>query len=271
MTRYLITGATGSLGRLAVHELAAIEPAAEISALARRDPGTEVLGSDVLVRRGDYDDPPSLRAACEGVDRVLLVSSPVLDPGVRTRQHLAVLDAASAAGVEHVVYTSALGAEHDAGHLRTEQALGRGPTSYTILRNGLYTEPFVTRAWDEATTAGVVRSATLGHALRTASIRDLATAAAHALTRPVPRTTWELNGPGWTYDDLARHLSVRLGRPVRHEVVDDAGMGPFGPVHALFRAGLLAQAPDELTRLIGRRPLPLEDVVTIATGGPPRP
>lgn len=267
MTSYLVTGATGTLGHLATQALQTLDPHADLVALARPGADTDALvASGVLVRRGDYDDPASLRAACDGIDRVLLVSSPVLDSATRSRQHLAVLDAVAAAGTRHLVYTSALGSEHDPGHHRTERALTEGPTSYTILRNGLYTEPFVARARWEATTTGVVRSATYGHPVRTASVRDLAMAAARALANPVPGTTLDLNGPGWTYDALARELADRLGRPVRHESADEAGLGPFGPVHALFRAGLLAQPPDELSRLIGRPPLTVVDVLAAGSG-----
>ncbi|WP_418061776.1 NAD(P)H-binding protein [Pimelobacter simplex] len=267
MTTYLITGATGTLGHLATQALRTLEPTAHIAVLAR--PGADVdrlRESGAAVRRGDYDDPPSLRAACAGIERALLVSSPVLDPTVRARQHLAFLDAAAAAGVAHLTYTSALGAEHDPGHHRTEQALAQGSTSHTILRNGLYTEPFVERAWQEALTTGVVRSATQGHALRTVSVNDLALAAAQTLAAPLPGATLELNGPEWTYDGLADAITTRLGRPVHHESVDDAELGPFGPVHALFRAGLLAQSPADLTRLIGRAPRTAGEVLAVVVG-----
>lgn len=262
MTTYLITGATGTLGHLATQALRTLEPTADITVLARLGADVDRLReSGAAVRRGDYDDPSSLRAACAGIERALLVSSPVLDPATRTRQHLAFVDAASAAGIAHLIYTSALGAEHDPGHHRTEQALAQGSTGYTILRNGLYTEPFVARAWQEATTTGVVRSATQGHALRTASVRDLGFAAAHALTAPLAGATLELNGPGWTYADLVGDIAARIDGSVRHQSVDDAELGPFGQVHALFRAGLLTQPPADLTRLIGRPPRTAADVL----------
>lgn len=267
MTTYLITGATGTLGRLATRDLQALDLTAEIVALAR--PSSDVahlLAAGVDVRRGDFDDPSTLRTACEGIERALLVSSPVLDPTVRARQHLAFLDAAAAAGVAHLAYTSFLGADHDAGHLATEQALRERPWSCTVLRNGLYTEPFVERAWQEAVSTGVVRSAVRGHALRTASVHDLATAAARALADPRPSATVDLNGEPWTYDDLVRHIAARLGRPVDHQDVDPADLGAFGPLHGLFRAGLFAQPAAQLTAMIGRPQRTLAEVLEAAAG-----
>ena len=267
MTTYLITGATGTLGRLAAHALADLDPTADLHVLAR--PGTTLspaLVPPAAVRRGDYDDPSSLVAALVGIQRLLLVSSPVLEPTTRARQHRAVIQAAEEAGVEHVVYTSALGAEHDPGHLDTERALTERRTPWTVLRNGLYTEPFLSRAREEAVSTGTVRSATGGRAVCTASVHDLADAAARVLHDPRAMTTLELNGPGWTYDELAAALSAELGRTVTHEPVAPDALGPMGPVHALFAAGLLAQGPATLTALLDRGPRSMADVLRDRSG-----
>ena len=72
MTTYAVTGATGKLGRLVLDELLKQTDAANVVALAR-DP-TALQAYDQLgvqVRKADYDDPASLRAAFDGVDRLL--------------------------------------------------------------------------------------------------------------------------------------------------------------------------------------------------------
>ncbi|GAA4746018.1 SDR family oxidoreductase [Nocardioides endophyticus] len=267
MTTYLVTGATGNLGSRITRQLTRISPVEAITALVR--PGAETSHLEDLgvgIVRGHYEDLGSLRHALGGVTRLVLVSSPILDPTARVRQHRNVIEQAVGAGVEHVVYTSALGAEHDPGHFETEQALERSVPS-TILRNGLYSEPFARRALNEAVRSGSITSSTGGHPVRTASWDDLAEAACLAVTAVDPQSSIRrLNGTPWTYDELARHLAARLGRSVTHQEVADDESGPLGQLHALFRHGLLTQSPDELTGMLRRAPRSIEVVVDALLG-----
>jgi NAD(P)H dehydrogenase (quinone) len=262
MTTYLVTGATGNIGSRIIRQLTRNSPVETITALVR--PGAETSHLEdlgVALVRGDYEDIESLRHALRGVTRLVLVSSPILDPVARARQHRNVIEQAVGAGVEHVVYTSALGAEHDPGHIETEQALARSVSS-TILRNGLYSEPFARRALDEAVARGHITSSTGGHPVRTASWDDLADAACLAVSVVDPQpSTRRLNGTPWTYDELAQHLTARLGRSVTHQQVADDELGALGQLHALFRHGLLAQSPDELTGMLHRAPRSIGIVV----------
>ncbi|MFZ4895468.1 NAD(P)H-binding protein [Plantibacter sp. Mn2098] len=262
MTRFLITGATGNLGAAALHHLLDRVPADEVSVLIRGpEDAARFRARSIEPRRGDYSDPASLATAFSGVDRLLFVSSPVLDPVVRSEQHRAVVGAAIAAGVEHVVYTSAMGAAHDPGHSAAETALREWSGSSTVLRNGLYTDAFVARALQDVDTAGVVRSASNGSPIATAAVADLAEAAAGALVDPPSRQLWELRGPAWTFDDLAEACTTLLGRPIGHDLVDDAWTGPFAVLFPLVRRGVFAAETDDLRVLLGREPLSIGDVV----------
>lgn len=88
----LVTGATGNLGGAAVRQLLARTDASQIAVLVR-DPqkAAGLAEKGVSVRAGDYDDPNSLAAALDGVDRVLLVASNQFQQ--REAQHRDVLDA----------------------------------------------------------------------------------------------------------------------------------------------------------------------------------
>src|ERR1700691_6419087 len=102
----VVTGATGSFGRLAIEALLRRGiPAGELVAVGRNlSKLADVQERGVPVARGDYDDPASLRKAFGGADRLLFVSGS--EVGQRIPQHQAVVDAASDAGISLVGYTS---------------------------------------------------------------------------------------------------------------------------------------------------------------------
>src|SRR4051812_31775867 len=99
----VVTGATGHLGRLVVESL--LErgvPAADIVATGRDIAKIADLG--VTARSAPYEDPEALRAAFAGADTLLLISGS--EVGVRLAQHRNVIEAAKAAGVGRILYTS---------------------------------------------------------------------------------------------------------------------------------------------------------------------
>ncbi|MGV8883518.1 MAG: NAD(P)H-binding protein [Rhodoglobus sp.] len=260
MTVFFVTGVTGNLGGAALDGLLDRVPPSDVRVLVRtaaQAPQFEARG--LTVRLGDYSDRPSLDAALRGVDRAILVSSPILDPVIRAQQHRSFVAASVHAGVEHIVYTSGMGAAHDPGHSAAENALADSDVGFTILRNALYSDPFVAKAVAEAR-EGIVRSASEGQAIATAAIADLGEAAAVAVFSPPGRSMWELRGPAWTFDELARRLSLLLGREVTHEEVTDAETGPFAVLFPLIRRGVFAAETGDLTELLGRAPLGITQV-----------
>ncbi|WP_328866631.1 NAD(P)H-binding protein [Streptomyces sp. NBC_00304] len=128
----LVTGANGALGRLVAAQLAGRDDVV----LGTRTPRS--AGE----RRVDFDDPSSLDLT--GVDTLLLISAGYGEDDVVTARHDGVIGAAEKAGVKHIVYTSLSGdGDHLAfalAHRWTERRLVRGPSAWTILRNGLYAE-----------------------------------------------------------------------------------------------------------------------------------
>ena len=138
-----VTGATGHLGRLVIDKLKA-KTAEAIVALVRSPANARGLG--VAVREVDYAKPATLKPALAGVDVLLFISSSEIRE--RAAQHHNVIEAAKAAEVKRIVYTSllhadvspmSLGVEHRA----TEAELKAAGTPHSILRNGWYTEVFV--------------------------------------------------------------------------------------------------------------------------------
>ena len=239
MTTYLVTGASGKLGSQIIRHL----PGA--TGMVRHHDSAPPL------RYGDYDNPDSLARAFQDVDRLVLVSSPESDPAVRLRQHATAIDAAVAAGVCHITYTSAFGAQHGGDHLETERLLEATGMNVAILRNGLYTEAFVERALDELPSGSITSGAGPAR-IATASRDDLAEAAAGA-SADGATGVFELRGPAWNYDELAQLLGVAH--------VDTERADSFAPLFRLARGGAFAQEAEGLASLLGREPETIGDVV----------
>lgn len=262
-----VTGVTGNLGRVVLDDLLTRVPATELVAVAR-DP-EKAAGLGVDVRRGDYDDPASLRAAFEGVDVLLLVSSPDVTPGVRPRQHGNAIDAAKAAGVGRIAYTSAIGAQDGQGfladHTTTEALLRDSGVPHTLLRNTFYEEVLVNPGLRAVVEAGELPGADGGRPVNFATIRDLGLAASAALTGDGHAgVVYELRGPLWTLPDLAAVVSEVSGTPVAYRVVPSSELGPIGFVHDLIASGLFSEPSPDLEKLLGRPGTSLRDAVTAA-------
>ena len=105
-----VTGATGQLGRLVVDALIdrGAAPGEIVAAVRDTAKAADLAARGVQVREADYDRPETLATAFAGVDRLLLISGS--EPGKRVPQHTAVIEAAKAAGVGFVAYTSILNA-----------------------------------------------------------------------------------------------------------------------------------------------------------------
>ena len=140
----LVTGASGNLGRIAVEELLARGATRVIA--GTRDPSKlqDLAAKGVEIRKLDFDEPATLTSALAGVERLLIVSTDAV--GRRVAQQTAIIEAAKAAGVKHIVYTSAPAARPDANaglgpeHFWTEVALANSGLDFTVLRNHMYAE-----------------------------------------------------------------------------------------------------------------------------------
>ncbi|MBC15278.1 MAG: NAD(P)-dependent oxidoreductase [Rhodothermaceae bacterium] len=280
MPTYAVTGSTGHLGRLVIADLLARVPSDAIVALARTPSKGADLG--VTVRTFDYDRPETLPPALEGVDRLLLISAS--EVGKRVPQHQAVIDAAKAAGVSLIVYTSVLHAPDSLlgladEHRQTEAALAESGVPFALLRNGWYTENY-TGSIGAAVEHGVVLGSAGDARVTPATRADYAAAAAVVLTADDPAgQTLELAGDeAFTMAEYAAEVARQSGREVAYQDLPEEDyraalerIGLPGPV-----AGMIAQSDaaagqgalyDDgraLSRLIGRPTTPLADAVAAA-------
>jgi len=278
-----VTGATGHLGRLAVEALLQRgAPASDIVATGRStDRLSDLADRGVVVRRADYDDPASLAQAFAGVDRLLLVSGS--EVGSRTRQHAAIIDAAAAAGVGFVAYTSIAHADTSTlllaeEHRATEQLLAGSGIPYALLRNSWYVENYTGQlpVHLEHGIAGAAGDGRVSAAVRA----DYAEAAAVVVGAPDEHAgrTYELGGAPFTMQELAEVVSRATGRTVTYtdlpveaytQVLVGAGLPePVAAVYADGDRGVadgeLLVDPGDLERLLGRPATSLEDAVSAA-------
>src|SRR5215211_3861432 len=99
-----VSGASGKLGRAVLDDLAKSGGGHSVVGISR---SPDAIPSSIEGRRGDYDDPASLVSAYKGLDRLLLIPSADLRPGVRGGQLRDAIDAAKEARISHVILMSA--------------------------------------------------------------------------------------------------------------------------------------------------------------------
>lgn len=280
----VVTGATGQLGRLVVESLLrrGVAPS-EIRATGRSvERLADLAERGVDVRPADYEDPTSLAAALDGATTLLLVSGS--EVGRRAVQHQNVIDAARAADVALVAYTSIAHADTSGlalavEHLATERALAASGLPHVLLRNGWYIENYTEQLPTYLEHGAVLGSAGDGR-VSAATRADYAEAAAVVLTSEGQADrVYELGGDhAFTLAELAATIGRVAGREVVHQdlpaadylqVLVGAGVPqPFAEVLVDADLGLgrgeLQVEPGVLSGLIGRPTTTLEDAVDAA-------
>lgn len=277
-----VTGATGQLGRLIVADLKTRLASDAIVALVRDPAKAADLG--VAARRFDYDasPEPELAAALAGVDKLILISGN--EVGKRAAQHRRAIDAAKAAGVGEIIYTSLLHADHSPlnlaeEHVATEAMLKASGIAHVVLRNGWYAENY-TGSIGAALEHGVVIGAAGAGKIAAAARKDYAEAAAAvAAGNGHQGKIYELVADqSWTLADYAAEISRQTGKEIPYINLPEADYAA-----ALVKAGLpegfaamiaswdigasqgaLYDDSRALSTLIGRPTTPLADVVKAA-------
>ncbi|MDM2830505.1 MULTISPECIES: SDR family oxidoreductase [Citrobacter] len=275
-----ITGATGQLGQYVIESLLKTVPASQIVAIVRNPAKATALSQQgITVRQADYSDEVALTAALQGIDKLLLISSS--EVGQRAPQHRNVVNAAKAAHVKFIAYTSLLHADTSPlgladEHVATEKMLAESGIAYALLRNGWYTENYLASA-PAALEHGVFIGAAGEGKIASATRADYAAAAARVISEDGHSgKTYELAGDaGWTLSQLAAELAKQSGKKVVYQNLSEAdfaaalkGVGlPAGLADMLADSdtgaskGGLFDDSHTLSKLIGRPTTSLADSV----------
>lgn len=279
---FIITGATGQLGRKIVQNLLQLVSADRV-AVSVRDPAkaNDLAMAGVRVRQGNYDDAASLRHAWAGAKQLLLVSSNAsASGGDPLAQHATAIAVAQDLGVERIFYTSQIASSASSHfppaltHAATEHMLSQSGLAWTALRHGFYADSAL--AMNARGFASGILAAPVDGKVSWTTHDDLAAADAMLLAgvEIIDGVTPPLTGSeAFDLADLAAMAQTILGKPVTRHLVEDermvqtaeaAGALPerisimMGYYHAA-RAGEFAQVDPTLTRLIGRRPQAMRD------------
>jgi uncharacterized protein YbjT (DUF2867 family) len=270
-----ITGVTGTVGGQVARILA--EAGAELRLLARAPAKAPELPGGVVLPC-DYGDRALCERSLEGVETLFMVSGRENED--RLSEHKAFIDAAKAAGVQHVVYTSFMGAAPDAvftlarDHFHTEEHVKAAGLSYTFLRDNIYLdflEPF-------GGPEGIIRGPADEGRVSAVAQADVARSAAAIL--PDPRahaqTAYTLTGPeALTLAEAAAIIAKARNRPFRFhdETVPEAyesrkkwpapqwQYDAWVSTYTAIAAGELAEVTDDVERLTGRRALSLAELL----------
>ncbi|MBZ3907297.1 SDR family oxidoreductase [Streptomyces griseiscabiei] len=278
----VVTGATGHLGTFVVEGLLEKVPAEQITAVVRsEEKGAGLAARGVKIAVADYNAPETFDGLFAAGDKVLLISGTEFDKG-RVGQHQVVIDAAKAAGVALLAYTSAPGTLTAAladDHRGTEAALLASGLPYALLRNGWYHENYTEQLAPVLQFNAVTHAAGEGR-VSSAARADYAAAAVAVLTgEGHENQTYELGGDvAWSFAEYAAELSGQTGKeiannPVSGEVLvgilTGAGLPePFAAilagVDASVEKGELVVTSGDLARLIGRPTTPISDSIAVA-------
>ena len=281
----VVTGATGQLGQLVIEALLerGTEPGSIVAAVSSPAKAEGLERRGVQVRRADLNEPESLVRAFSGADRVLLISSNAI--GTRVVQHRAAIDAARAAGVRLLAYTSILNAGFATNllaqdHRDTETYLRESGLPYTLLRNGWYTENH-TGGLQGALKYGAIPGAGGQGRFASAARRDYAGAAAAVLTgQGHENKVYELGGEApYTMDEFAAEVSRQAGKPVEYrdlpreayaEALKGFGLSRIDAeavADAEASRGELDTQSTDLATLLGRPSTPIAETIRLALAG----
>ncbi|AWN52874.1 NmrA/HSCARG family protein [Methylobacterium sp. 17Sr1-1] len=268
----LVTGATGTVGRHVVRQLA--RRGADIRALVR-DPAKADLPTGVAVAQGDLLDVDAMRGALSGVSTLFLLNAVVPD---EFTQALVALNLAREAGVARVVYLSVIHSDlfvnvpHFAGKYGVERMIEAMGFEATILRPAYFIDN------DRTVTDVVLKHGVypmpLGHkGLAMVDAGDIGEVAALELIRRErsagPLLRLNVVGPDTlTGPDVAGIWSEALGRPIAYAGDDTAAfersLRAFMPPWMAFDMRLMSERfrtdgmipepgdRERLTALLGR-------------------
>ena len=275
MSKILVTGASGDIGRKTLLHLLKLKPASQLVGLVRDpDKAKDLVALGIDLRRGDYLDKASLPTAFKGIEKLMLTSTHAFTD--RNTAHANVIDAAAAAGVRHLVFmpihrragsTFAM-KEITEEDIFTKQKLADSGLDWTLAEHPPFLDALGFYIGSAAQETGVRVPAGKGK-FAAATRDDLAAAHAAILAgKGHEGKTYNLTGdPAVSFADIAGILSKIHGKEVPYVPISDddylkligANVPDFVAAFVLkwvqgMNAGEWQDQTEHLETLIGRKP-----------------
>jgi NAD(P)H dehydrogenase (quinone) len=272
-----VIGLTGSTGRLGSRIASRLAASGVPLRLVVRDPARALSLPGASVAQAAYGEHAALLNAFDGVDTLLLLSA--TESADRVALHKATVDAAVAAGVRRIVYTSFIGAAPGAtftfarDHWHTEQHIRSVGVDFTFLRDNMYLD-FVTGA---VGADDVIRGPAGDGRMAAVARDDVAAVAAQVAVDPAHNgSTYDLTGPtAFTLTEAAAVLSEAWGRKIRYnpETLDEAyrsreiygapawEVAGWVTSYAAISSGELRSTSTAVLDITGKAPTGLEEYV----------
>ncbi|AJT43102.1 SDR family oxidoreductase [Psychromicrobium lacuslunae] len=276
-----VTGASGQIGGL----VAKLLDQAGLPARLLLRPGRNLEGLKLASRREfqGFHDVPAARSALSGVEVLFMVSA--AEAPDRLAQHFSFLDAAAAAGVQHIVYTSFIGASPTStftlarDHWATEQRIIAKGFDHTFLRDNFYLD-LLPHFADQH---GVIRGPAADGRVAAVARADVSRSAAAILLDPAKHlnTSYDLTGPeALSLPEVAAEITRLTGRATsfQHETVAEAyasravfnapdwELDAWVSTYTAIAAGEMAALSPAVRELTGREPLSLGELLSIESG-----
>ncbi|MSQ32512.1 MAG: NmrA/HSCARG family protein [Dehalococcoidia bacterium] len=222
----LVIGATGKQGGATLRHLKT--SGWHVRALTRdvnKPVAVQLASSGVDVFKGDMDNPSSLLPAMKGVQAVFSVQNWRDAEGREIAQGKAVVDAAKSAGVRHLVYTSAGGADQKTGasHLEDkgeiENYLRSSGVPYTVIRPVAFMDNFATSGKTMASTAVFFGTMDSHKKMQWVCVDDIGKIAALAFNQPDKfiGKLFEIASDEMTMPQAAEIFSKILGKRIVYQ------------------------------------------------------
>lgn len=270
----MVTGASGNLGRQVVKALLA--RGVVVKAGTRNVGGIQPVENLQTVSL-DYTNPATFNNALQGIYSVFLVAPP-MDPEAPAKL-IPFIEKAEAAGIEHIVFNSALGVDQvEQAPLRIiERALMESKLGYTILRPNFFMENFSTGfiAPMIKQQNGIFLAAGDGKT-SFISTRDIAEVGVKAFIDGLYGQEYNLTGPeALDHTQVAQKIGNVMGREITYHALEeeamlqgarDQGM-PEGAVQYMailykaVRAGYTVEVTEDVQDITGRKPVTFDEFV----------
>ena len=297
MGKIIITGVDGNFGGFAARSIMKKVPLEKlIFTVPNQNALTQFAEQGVETRYADFNNPAQLEQAFAGGEVLLLISMPFVGEKRRTA-HKNAIDAAKAAGVKKIIYTSIVGCGSEdceayeiIDHKYTEQYLLDSGLKYVFLRNAQYGEAMISAFEQAANSDGILKNNMGDGRMAHVSRNDCAEAAAcvaagagednaiYYITGPTANTMEEfcaigseVTGKKVTYqfiDDEAQYAffdSIGVPRYTDGEWAETAKAFPFcGEGMVTFGAAIhknqMSRCTNDFEMLTGRKPISIREM-----------